>query len=99
MAKLDLIGATFSRLTVLSEHGRDRRGNVVWLCVCVCGEKTTATSGSLSYGNKKSCGCLQRHKASQHTRKFFPKRSCASTAVTRNLPGGSIEDLDDMVKW
>ena len=57
--KIELTGQTFNRLTVLLEVGR-HRGRVLWKCLCVCGNKTTATTDALKQGNKKSCGCLKK---------------------------------------
>lgn len=57
--RLDLTGQKFNKLTALypngeiSIHGK----NVVWMCKCDCGNYTTANTGQLRCGTKKSCGC------------------------------------------
>lgn len=43
MRKLELIGQTFGRLTVLAEDGRTKNQQCKWLCECTCGEKVTTT--------------------------------------------------------
>ena len=58
--KVDLTGRIFGRLTVLEDTGERRRGNVVWLCLCECGESRRIVSASLKSGLTKSCGCLHR---------------------------------------
>lgn len=63
--KLDLTGKTFGRLTVLKENGRNKQGQVLWLCECSCSEKTLVNvcTTNLNIGRTKSCGCLKREKA------------------------------------
>ena len=56
----ELIGKKFGRLTVVSEYGRNKAMNVVWLCSCDCGNCTTVTTALLNTGNTRSCGCLQK---------------------------------------
>jgi len=57
-AKVEMIGKTFGRLTVLSEAGSDTQGPR-WRCLCVCGRVTEVSGKKLRYGATKSCGCLQ----------------------------------------
>lgn len=60
--RLDLVGQKFSRLTVISFHGLDKRRNSRWLCRCECGAEKVACGGNLKRGNVQSCGCLLRQK-------------------------------------
>ena len=56
---MELAGQKFNKLTVIRyDHSDGKRGGVVWLCKCECGNETFATSHSLVTGKKKSCGCL-----------------------------------------
>jgi hypothetical protein len=67
MGKLkDLTGQRYGYLVVLEQNGRSASGNVKWLALCDCGEKTTATSGNLQYGSVASCGC-RRFKHAQRS--------------------------------
>ena len=53
--RLDLIGQTYHRLTVLEEapsKGQSR----YWRCRCACGNETIVQQGSLRSGKVKSCG-------------------------------------------
>ena len=59
MLKIDLIGKVFDRNTVIDERGRDRFGQVLWLCQCSCGNEHLVTGGRLRRGESKSCGCLR----------------------------------------
>lgn len=55
----DLTGQTFGRLTVLSFVG-SIKGHPTWDCSCSCGNTLRCTSGRLTSGNTKSCGCIKR---------------------------------------
>ena len=62
------VGQRFTRWTVL-ENGRfiaikDRQRLKSSLCRCDCGEIKEVADSYLRTGNCKSCGCLQKHKAS-----------------------------------
>jgi hypothetical protein len=59
------IGQRFGRLVVLQEAGRNKHGQVIWLCVCDCGNKTVVSGGLLACGNTRSCGCLHREVVSK----------------------------------
>ena len=59
----DLTNQTFERLTAIKPVGKDKSGNYKWECKCECGSCTVVSSGDLSSGNTKSCGCLKKEKA------------------------------------
>lgn len=61
----DLSGRTFSRLTVLRENGRTKGRQVLWMCLCECGNYVTVSGHDLKNGHTKSCGCLQRETISR----------------------------------
>lgn len=63
--KLNLIGQTFNRYTVLSEAGKDKHGATLWVCRCDCGEVRQVRTTHLRLGVCKSCGCLQREIAAK----------------------------------
>jgi hypothetical protein len=63
--KAELARNTFGRWTVISEAGRTKRGQVLWLCKCVCGANGTVESGKLDNGTSKSCGCLQKQRTAK----------------------------------
>jgi len=56
--RLDLIGRTFGKLTVI-EFAELRKSHSVWRCLCVCGHEVLILGHSLMKGNTKSCGCLK----------------------------------------
>lgn len=55
--KYDITGQRFGRLVALEENGRKHK-EVVWKCLCDCGNIKNITSSSLRYGTTRSCGCL-----------------------------------------
>lgn len=54
----DLLNQRFGRLFVVSQSGRDKWGQALWLCKCDCGNERIVTGGNLrTRGEKNSCGC------------------------------------------
>lgn len=64
--KIDLTGHRYGRLVALYENGRDKHGNVLWHCLCDCGNETDVTRRELRTGDTKSCGCLARESHTTH---------------------------------
>ena len=64
MPKLkDLTGQRFGYLTALEKTDRrDRKGSVIWRCLCDCGKEAFYSSSDLLYSSTKSCGCYRRSK-------------------------------------
>jgi hypothetical protein len=59
MAKpINEVGNVYGRLTVIKEIGR-KRGAVLFLCHCKCGNDVEETGGDLRTGRVNSCGCLK----------------------------------------
>lgn len=59
-ARANLENQQFGRLTAIEYVGERR-----WRCKCDCGGETLAVSRNLLNGNTKSCGCIQRERASE----------------------------------
>lgn len=58
--KNDLTNKKFGRLTVI-----EWLGNSKWKCKCECGNIVNVETSNLNNGNTKSCGCLQKERASE----------------------------------
>ena len=58
------VGNKYGRLTVIERAQTNKKG-VYWHCLCECGNEIDVLAASLRSGNTKSCGCLQKEKASQ----------------------------------
>lgn len=55
------IGATFGRLTVISDvEAKGKRGELLLLTQCSCGTQKYVSKNSLKRGLTQSCGCKQR---------------------------------------
>lgn len=77
-AKLNLIGQTFGRLTVISE-GPKQSGKIRWVCLCSCGKTKVVTRSNLTSGHTQSCGCRQVDSA----REMATKHGGSSTRLFR----------------
>lgn len=64
----DLTGKRFGRLTVVSRGENAYRKNgdprTRWVCVCDCGKSKLIYGEALARGVTKSCGCIQKERAS-----------------------------------
>ena len=62
--KSKLKGKRFTRLIVIEDSGRrSRSGQVLWNCICDCGNKAIVRTDGLTGGTSRSCGCLQKEAA------------------------------------
>lgn len=68
--KLDLVGQRFGLLVVIEEAGRDKHGNVLWLCRCDCGDEVIVKCGHLRQGHTTSCGCRSTTHGMSKTRLY-----------------------------
>ena len=62
----DLTGQKFGRLTVICDSQERKWGQVVWNCLCDCGNQTRVASKDLKRGDTKSCGCLKKEALKTH---------------------------------
>lgn len=60
MAKYDIAGQKFGRLTVIEPLGDPNYVHTKWRCICECGKEVTPRCDGLRSGNSKSCGCIQK---------------------------------------
>lgn len=75
-----LEGSRSGRLEALYDTGERKYGNAVWMCLCDCGNECRVYAGRLKRQLTKSCGCLQKEKAT---------RSCSKTGkLNRKEVGG-----------
>ncbi len=68
---IDITNQTFGMLKVKSKVGKNKKGYIVWSCLCECGNTVEVRSDHLRSGNTKSCGCLRsvtntKHGQSKH---------------------------------
>lgn len=85
---IDLIGQSFNKLKVISFNGRNKRKNLIWNCICECGNTTTAITSELKSGEKKSCGCL-----------LSPSYSQALNRIKEKITQNSIVNPNGCIEW
>jgi len=86
----DITGRKFGRLTVLERVEDNKWGHTCWLCKCDCGTYKIIVVYSLTSGNTKSCGCLQkdRIRETSHKRRL-PKGVAARNFILRRYKRGA----------
>lgn len=50
----------FGRQVAKKPVGKNKYGNILWLCKCDCGNEHIVPSGKLVQGKSRSCGCLAK---------------------------------------
>lgn len=66
---INIVGKKFNKLTVLSFHHYDKKGNSYWLCKCECGNEKIVRRNHLVTGGVTSCGCQKSIKCGNASRK------------------------------
>lgn len=61
----DRTGEPFGELVVMYLAGKDKYNKAIWHCKCSCGNEVDVLASSLTSGKTKSCGCLQKKRASE----------------------------------
>ncbi|MGG3706934.1 hypothetical protein [Heyndrickxia coagulans] len=82
---MDLTGCTFYDLKVKGRHNEKLYNETAWVCECVCGNITYATTSQLLHAKKKSCGCRRKRtpaNALDLTNKRFGKLKVVERAGT-----------------
>lgn len=75
MVRLDLQGKKFGRLTAINidkivyKEPRSLGSVIYWNCKCDCGNTVSVRTHNLINGITKSCGCLQKERASEVNKK------------------------------
>lgn len=57
-ARKDITGQRFGRLIAVKPSHSDRRGQLMWECLCDCGKTTVVRGADLRFGKTRSCLCL-----------------------------------------
>lgn len=62
MAKKDITGQKFGKLTAIKAVRSDKASEVIWQCQCDCGCEKEIPVSRLTSGITRNCGCLtQEH--------------------------------------
>jgi len=67
--KYDIINRRFGRLVVLGRYGTSDHGDILWRCLCDCGNTKNAAYSQIVSSKIRSCGCLYKEYLNKKTRK------------------------------
>ena len=59
---VDLTGRRFGMLEVVRKSDRTKQGDILWECLCDCGNSVLCTTNDLNAGHKLNCGCNPNYK-------------------------------------
>lgn len=95
---IDLASQRFGRLTVIERAENSNAGQAKWLCKCDCGNHKVVAGYQLRGGYIQSCGCLQRDRASESSKKFNSFR-ISGEVVHVKLSNSDKEMMVDLDVW
>ncbi len=75
-----MIGEKFGRLTVVAELPVRKRKQIVFMCICECGNTSSVVSSELRTGKTRSCGCFARDRARELGTTHGMSKSAAYTS-------------------
>ena len=86
-------GMVFGRLTILKASDVKQKGHKAWVCICKCGKEKIVSTGHLTHGRVRSCGCLLRESARSRENKHrthglsrTPEYQALASAISRCKP-------------
>ena len=99
---IDLVGKKFGRLTVISKsERRNKKGQVIWKCLCDCGNYVEKTTSALT-NNKttlKSCGCATKERIREVCFKDLTGQRFGRLVVLRLAEPHEIKDKARGSHW
>lgn len=90
-------GVPDSRLMVIKRVENNSRGQARWLCKCECGNEIIVEGRDLRNGHTKSCGCLQKERASEAS--FVDIKNKKFGKLTALYPLQEERGHDKVVIW
>lgn len=87
MRRVDLSGFETGQLKVIEKAGTDKDGRTLWRCVCSCGKTCFYRTAVLKAGKVKSCGHVQREKAT--------RLACAAEQMRTFHAGSCLNSFGD----
>lgn len=55
--RIEMVGLSFGKLTVISKSHNAKNGKAMWNCICECGNQTVVRGDHLRCSKITSCGC------------------------------------------
>lgn len=80
--KVDLTGKKFNMLKVLKIAGSNKKGELLWECLCDCGNTKIIRSMDIRSGHTKSCGCLAKSESRKRLIENNLSRLGADASIT-----------------
>jgi hypothetical protein len=68
---IDISGEIFGKLIVIERISNNKHGQVMFKCLCDCGNYMETVGGGLITGNTRSCGCQKESYTSSELKKYF----------------------------
>lgn len=90
-----MLGKKFNLLVVISECGKNRHKQLIYNCLCDCGNSTIAIGSELRSGHKKSCGCLL--KSYSNSKKFKDYSGIKFNKLLAISPTGKLTNNRGMI--
>lgn len=88
----NIAGQKFGKLTAIRPTAKRSGTNVVWECLCDCGNIIFTSQDHLRVGDAKSCGCLKKETRPEITNRLvgmrFGKLTVQKSLPERNKHGG-----------
>jgi hypothetical protein len=90
--RCDLTDFRAGRLVVLGDSGnRAKSGDILWVCMCDCGNLHLAAKGNLTARSVQSCGCLARELSSLRMRSAArPAQRCRHESCEHTTEKGGL---------
>ncbi len=83
---VDISGRKFGKLTAIKPVGKNKRGQILWMCKCDCGSEYITAASSMLDGNTTSCGCSRRkYKYIEHKRIYHVWRTMIARCTNPNV--------------
>lgn len=84
-----LVGQIFGKLCVLEDSGKRVSGQILWKCVCECGNMHFVGGSYLKDGRSTSCGCTRRQIMTSQRYTLLPENEAAFNVLYRSYVNGS----------
>ena len=104
-AEIDISGKRFGRLVAVKKVGhhirKSGRKDVVWECMCDCGNLVNVKKSNLKNGGTVSCGCVQKENRKKPRREIVIRdygEYCSVELFTKEEAFFDKEDLEKIIK-
>ena len=96
---IEEIGKKYGRLTIIKRSYPNKRGAIMWLCKCDCGNEKIACGRDLRSGCLRSCGCLQKEGASERCKKGIYKLELGMSSMRALIHNYRNSAKKRKLKW